>query len=93
MSQVQTCDPCDPLTSLMLCPLDQNSGSLSSLRSDGLNRRITFKVDSGACVTAVPGDRSATRGYQIHQDANTDCSYGTAKKGAKEILDDGTRVL
>jgi hypothetical protein len=62
-------------------------------RVDDSDREITFTVDSGACVTVVPLDHPAARGYRVHQDGKSGATYGTAMKGGKKIVDQGKRVL
>ena len=47
-------------------------------RYDCSNRKITFGVDSGACVAVVPEHCMATRGYIRHLDERTGGRYKTA---------------
>ena len=83
-----------------LCELRHRGGIAGSLeavdstashRWDRANRTITFGVDSGACVTAVPTDHLAVRGYRVWSDGQKNRTY-TAASG-KSIRDEGARVL
>ena len=60
-------------------------------RMDRSDRSIRFRVDSGACVTVVPKNHPATRGYRVHQDGQTGRTYTTASKAT--VRDEGLKVL
>ena len=62
-----------------------------SERMDRNDRSIRFRVDSGACVTVVPKDHPATRGYKVHLDFQTGRTYTTASKTT--VQDEGLKVL
>ena len=71
------CDLCGPAVDLQ--------------RSDGTDRKITFKVDSGACTTVVHPEHRAVRGYKIWKDEKTGKFYRTA--GTAQVKDEGKRIL
>jgi hypothetical protein len=60
-------------------------------RSDQSRRTITFGVDTAACRTVVPKTHPATRGYNVHRDAESGVPYSTA--GKSFVWDEGRRVL
>ena len=82
-----------------LCQLcDPSEGKLSTvhdvaeIRKDRSDRKLTFRVDSGATVTVVPRKHKAARGYKTWRDRKYGYFYGTAAKG-KKVMDEGLRVL
>ena len=85
----------DGLGSLTLCRLALNelSDAQKRERIDDSDRTITFAVDTAACCTVIPSRHPAARGYTTHSDKKKGLKYGTAKKGAERVLDEGLRVL
>ena len=78
------------MASARLC---QISDSIRKMRNDETDRKITFTIDSAACRTVVPSKHRAARGYRVWSDGMTGSQYGTAKRGAPKIQDEGKRVL
>ena len=78
------------MRSLSLCQIRDN---LREVRNDETDRKITFTIDSAACTTVVPSKHRAARGYRVWTDGMKGSQYGTAKRGAPKILDEGKRIL
>ena len=66
---------------------------IQEMRNDETDRKITFTIDSAACRTVVPSKHRAARGYRVWSDGMKGQQYGTAKRGAPKIQDEGKRVL
>ena len=88
----ETDEPLDEsnMGSLSLC---QVQDSIREMRNDETDRKITFTIDSAACTTVVPSRHRAARGYRVWSDGMTGSQYGTAKRGAPKIQDEGKRAL
>ena len=71
-------------------PRRQNQ-RLAADRADSTRRHITFGVDSAACVTVVPSEHEAARGYKVWQDSGFGRNYSCANNA--KVPDEGLRVL
>ena len=78
------------LSSLSLCSLALDHVAHGD-RISQADRGLVWHVDSGACVTVVPENHKAVRGYKTHRDGQSGQTYRTASGEA--VRDEGLKYL